>query len=39
VLLFDVLLTVGDYSYEGIAGMHLVEGVHHHREGVVSEYE
>ena len=39
VLLFDVLLTVRDYDHEGVAGMHLVEGVHHYCEGVVSEYK
>jgi hypothetical protein len=39
VLLLNLLLAVSDYYHVCVSRMHLVESVHHHREGVVTQNE
>lgn len=39
VLLLDELLAVSNDDDVGVAGVHLVESVHHHREGFVAQDE
>ena len=39
VLLLYHLLAISDDDDVGVAGVHLVEGVHHHREGFVAQDE
>lgn len=36
VLGLNLLLAVSNHHYKGIAGVHLVESVHHHCEGLVA---